>query len=67
MNLSRIALAALGGFVAYFILGGLAFGLFPSLRNEFFKYPAVYRPQEGQMSHMPAGMAAMFRRCWCWR
>lgn len=60
MNVSRIALAALGGFVAYFVLGGLAFGLFPPLRNEFLKYPAVYRPQEGQLSHMPAGMAAMF-------
>jgi len=60
MNLSRIALAALGGFVAYFILGGLAFGLFPSLRNEFLKYPAIYRTQEGIKSHMPGGMAAMF-------
>ena len=60
MHLSRVALAALGGFVAYFLLGGLIFGLFPSLKNEFLKYPAVYRSQQGQMSHMPAGMAAMF-------
>jgi hypothetical protein len=60
MNISRITLAALGAFVAYFILGGLAFGLFPSLKTEFLKYPAVYRDQEGQMSHMPAGMAATF-------
>jgi hypothetical protein len=60
MHLSRIALAALGGFAAYFILGGLAFGLFPSLRNEFLKYPDVYRTQEGIKSHMPGGMAAMF-------
>jgi len=60
MNLSRIVLAAIGGFAAYFVLGGLAFGLVPSLKNEFLKYPAVYRPQQGQMSHMPAGMAAMF-------
>jgi|SRR5580658_3574238 hypothetical protein len=60
VNLSRIALAALGGFAAYFILGGLAFGLLPSLKTEFLKYPAVYRPKEGQMSHMLAGMAAMF-------
>jgi hypothetical protein len=60
MNLSRIALAALGAFVAYFILGGRLFGLMPFLRNEYQKYPAVYRPQEGQMSHMPVGMAAMF-------
>jgi hypothetical protein len=60
MNLPRIALASLGAFVAYFAVGGVAFGLIPSLRNEFLKYPAIYRPQEGQMSHMPAGMAAMF-------
>jgi hypothetical protein len=60
MSLSRIALAALGGFAAYFVLGGLAFGLFRSLKNEFLKYPAVYRSQQGQMSYMPAGMAAMF-------
>src|SRR3984885_2118311 len=60
VSLSRIALAALGGFAAYFVLGGLAFGLFRSLKNEFLKYPAVYRSQQGQMSYMPAGMAAMF-------
>ncbi len=60
MNLSRIVLAAVGAFVAYFVIGGIAFGLLPSLKNEFLKYPAVYRPQQGQMSHMPAGMAAMF-------
>ena len=60
MNLTRIALAALGGFAAYFILGGLVFGLFPSLKDEFLKYPAVYRSQPGQMSHMPAGLVFMF-------
>ncbi|MGA2580630.1 MAG: hypothetical protein ABSH24_31945 [Bryobacteraceae bacterium] len=32
----------------------------PSLRNEFLKYPAVYRSKEGMKSVMPAGMAAMF-------
>ena len=60
MNFSRIVLAALGGFVTYFVLGGLSFALFPRMRTEFLKYPAVYRSQEGQMSHMPGGMAAMF-------
>jgi len=59
MNLSRIALAALGAFVAYFVLGGLAFGLLP-LKNEFRNYPAVYRSAEGIKSAMPVGMAAMF-------
>jgi hypothetical protein len=60
MNLARIALAGLGGFVAYFVLGGLSFALLPSLKNEFLKYPAVYRSQEGIKSVMPAGMTAMF-------
>ena len=60
MNFSRIALAAIGGFAAYFLLGGAAFGLLPSLRNEFLKYPAVYRPPESQMSFMPLGIGAMF-------
>jgi hypothetical protein len=60
MNFARIALAALGAFIAYFLVGGFAFGLLPSLKNEFLKYPAVYRNQEGQMSHMPLGMSTMF-------
>jgi len=60
MNFTRIALAGLGGFVAYFVLGGVLFAALPALRNEFLKYPAVYRSKEGQMSHMPAGMIAMF-------
>jgi hypothetical protein len=60
MNFVRIALATLGALVAYMMLGGLMFGLVPSLKVEFLKYPAVYRSQEGQMSYMPIGMAAMF-------
>jgi len=59
MNYVRIGLAALGAFIAYFVLGGLAFTA-PWMKNEFMKYPAVYRSQEGIRSVMPAGMAAMF-------
>jgi hypothetical protein len=59
MNLVRIALATLGAFVAYMMLGGLMFALVPSLKVEFLKYPAVYRSQEGQMSHLLIGMGAM--------
>jgi hypothetical protein len=59
MNYGRIALAGLCGFIAYFAIGGLSFSLMPSLRNEFLKYPAVYRSQEGMKSVMPAGMVAM--------
>jgi hypothetical protein len=60
MNFTRIFLAAVGGFVAYFVSGGIAFGLLPWLKNEFMKYPAVYRSREGIKSTMPVGMAAMF-------
>lgn len=60
MNLTRIALASLGAFVGYFTLGGLMFVALPSMKTEFQKYTAVYRDHDGQMSHMPEGMAAMF-------
>jgi hypothetical protein len=59
MNWVRVVLAGLGGFVAYFVLGGIFFAVMPSLKNEFLKYPGVYRTQEGIKSVMPAGMAAM--------
>ena len=60
MSYARIALAGVGGFAAYFILGGLLFVLFPSMRTEFQKYPAVYRSKEAMTGLLPAGMAAMF-------
>lgn len=60
MNISRVAVAAVGAFVAYFVLGGLPFVLFPSLKDEFLKYPAVYRTPDAMKSVMPAGMVAMF-------
>jgi len=59
MNIGRIGLATLAAFVTYFILGGAIFGALPWLREEFHKYPAVFRNQQGQLSHMPVGMAAM--------
>jgi hypothetical protein len=51
-----------GAFVADFLVGGLAFGLVPSLKSEFLKFPAVDRPLDVQMSHMPVAMAAIFVR-----
>lgn len=60
MNLLRIFLASLGAFVAYMAFGGLMFALLPSLKVEFLKFPAVYRDHDGQMSHLPVGMAAIF-------
>jgi len=59
MNYSRLALSAVGATVAYFALGFLLFALSP-LRNEFLKYAALYRSEEGIKSVMPIGMAAMF-------
>jgi hypothetical protein len=60
MNFTRIFLAALAAFVAYMAVGGLIFAAIPALKAEFLKYPAVYRDHDGQISHMPAGMAGIF-------
>jgi hypothetical protein len=60
MNYTRLLLAAVGGFAAYFVFGGLSFVLIPSMKGEFLKYPAIYRPHEGQMRMLPVGMAAIF-------
>src|SRR5271154_7336750 len=58
MNTMGIVLAALGAFVAYFVAGGLMFVAMPWMKTEFSKYPAVYRPSEGQMKNMPVAIAA---------
>jgi hypothetical protein len=60
MNLTRIGLASIAAFFAYFAFGGLVFGLLPWMKNEYLKYPNVYRSQEGIKSTMPVGMAFMF-------
>jgi hypothetical protein len=60
MSYSRILLASVCAFVAYFIYGGILFGALPWLRIEFAKYPAVYRSKEGIKSTMPFGVLAMF-------
>jgi hypothetical protein len=60
MNFARIAIASVGAFAAYFVVGGLSFTLVKSLKDEFLKYPNVYRTQEGIKATMPVGMAFMF-------
>lgn len=60
MNVTRIALASIAAFIAYFVVGGLLFGLLPWMKDEFRKYPNIYRSQEGIKSTMPIGMAFMF-------
>ena len=59
MNYSRIALAALGATVAYFVIGGILFSTLPSLQEEFMKYPAVYRTQDAMKRVMPMGMISI--------
>jgi hypothetical protein len=59
MNPGRIVVASLGAFVAYFAAGGLFFAAMPWLKNEFRKYPNVYRSQDSMKTVMPAGMAFM--------
>jgi hypothetical protein len=56
MNYLRLALAALGGTVVYFVIGFATFGLIPSLRDEFLKYGTVYRTQDEMKTVMPVGM-----------
>jgi len=59
MNYSRVALAALGATVAYFVIGGILFSALPSLREEFMKYPAVFRTQDDMKRVMPMGMISI--------
>ena len=58
MNYGRIALATVGGTVAYFVAGFAMFMLVPQLISEGQKYSAVFRSRDEQMARMPAIMAA---------
>lgn len=59
MHYSRLALAALGATVAYFVLGGLLFVALPWLKKEFQRYPAVYRTEADMKRVMPMGMISI--------
>lgn len=59
MNITRVALASIAAFVAYFAIGFLTFAAGP-LRREYENYKTIYRSQEGMKSVMPFGMLAMF-------
>ena len=59
INYVRIAIASVAAFIAYMGTGALMFAALPMVGEEFRKYPAVYRGHEGQMSHLPLGMAGM--------
>ena len=59
MNYGRIALATVGGTVAYFVVGMAMFILVPQMMEEGRKYSALFRPPEEQMARMPAIVAAI--------
>lgn len=59
MNYARIALAFLGGTVAYFVCGFIMFGALPAMKSEFMKYPNVYRSQDAMMKAMPYNVVAI--------
>lgn len=59
IHLLRVCLAALGAFAAYMVTGGILFAALPSLKDEFRKYPGVYRDEAGMKKTMPIGMLAM--------
>ena len=58
MNITRIFLAAVAAFVVYFVVGGITFTI-PFMRNEYARYPTIYRSQESMKGVFPIGMAAM--------
>jgi hypothetical protein len=60
MNYMSRALAALGGTVASFVVGGLIFFAVPALINEAHKFPAVFRPKEEMTKVMPVGILGTF-------
>ena len=58
MNYLRIALAGLGGTVAYFALGFLLLAVLP-MDAEVRQYPNVYRAPESMASVAPVGMVGL--------
>jgi len=54
MNPKRIALAALAGWVTFFIYGGLVFGML--LASDYRPYTNVYRSQSEMQQHVAVGM-----------
>ena len=58
MNYARLALASLGGFFTYFVVGTGIFFLVPQMIEEGRKHSAIFRSREGQMAGMPVIMIA---------
>jgi hypothetical protein len=54
MNTRRILMAAVAGFITFFIYGGLVFGKL--LAGDYHPYPNVYRSLNDMQQHMMVGM-----------
>ncbi len=59
MNYARIVVAAIAGWLTFFISGTVVFGLSP-LAKFYAPYSAVYRSQAAVMSYFPIGLASTF-------
>lgn len=59
MHYGRIALATVGGTVAYFVAGMAMFILVPQMVEEGRKYSTLFRSPEEQMARMPAIVAGI--------
>ena len=46
--------------IGYFLMGGILFALLTPLKNEFAKYPAIYRDPEAIKKVFPIGIVGMF-------
>ena len=60
MNYTRVALAAVGATIAYFVIGSIVFVMIPQLRDEFSKHKALYRGHDEMMKVMPIAFIAIF-------
>jgi uncharacterized protein DUF1761 len=59
MNIPRILLAGLGATFVYFAVGGITFTM-PFMRNEYARFPMIYRSKESMMGVFPFGIGSMF-------
>ncbi|HEX7136619.1 MAG TPA: hypothetical protein VF219_02165 [Vicinamibacterales bacterium] len=60
MSITRVALASIAAFVAYFAFGFLVFAVAGGpLRREYEKYKSIFRSQDSMKSVMPFGMLAI--------
>ena len=54
MNITRLLLSSVAGFIAYFVYGGVVTGIL--LKKDFMPYAGVYRPAEQIVKLFPFGM-----------